>query len=43
MSHDERLIKSVCDEIWICGNQTVKSLEGGLDEYKKLVIKELAC
>ena len=42
VSHDERLIRMVCTEVWICGNQTVKSLDGGIDEYKKLVEQELA-
>lgn len=26
----------------MCGNGTVSSLEGGIEEYKKLVLKELA-
>jgi len=42
VSHDERLIRMVCQELWVCGNQTVRSVEGGIDEYKRLVLKELA-
>lgn len=42
VSHDERLIRMVCKELWVCGNGTVKSIEGGIDEYKKIVLKELA-
>lgn len=42
VSHDERLIRMVCKELWVCGDGTVKSVEGGIDEYKKLVLKELA-
>jgi len=42
VSHDERLIRLVCNEVWICGGQNVRSLEGGIDEYKKLVKDELA-
>lgn len=41
VSHDERLIRNVCNELWVCGAQTVRSLEGGLDEYKRLVEQEL--
>jgi len=42
VSHDERLIRMICTELWVCGNQTVQSLEGGIDSYKKLVEAELA-
>ncbi|XP_063708382.1 ATP-binding cassette sub-family F member 3 [Culicoides brevitarsis] len=41
VSHDERLIRMVCKELWICGNGTVQSIDGGFDEYRKLVEKEL--
>ncbi|XP_013413453.1 ATP-binding cassette sub-family F member 3-like [Lingula anatina] len=42
VSHDERLIRMICKELWVCGKGTVKSLEGGFDEYKKIVEAELA-
>lgn len=42
MSHDERLIRMVCSELWICANGTVRSVEGGFDEYRQLVQQELA-
>jgi len=42
VSHDERLIHMVCKELWVCANGTVTSLEGGIEEYKRLVLKELA-
>lgn len=42
VSHDERLIRMVCKELWVCGDGCVKSVEGGIDEYKKLVLSELA-
>lgn len=32
----------VCKELWVCANGTVTSLEGGIEEYKRLVLKELA-
>lgn len=41
VSHDERLIRMVCKELWVCGNGTVQSIEGGFDEYRRLVLKEL--
>ncbi|KAL1501844.1 hypothetical protein ABEB36_007094 [Hypothenemus hampei] len=41
VSHDERLIRMVTNELWHCGNGTVKSIEGGFDEYRKIVEEEL--
>ncbi|KAK9873180.1 hypothetical protein WA026_021413 [Henosepilachna vigintioctopunctata] len=41
VSHDERLIRMVCKELWICGNGSVKSIEGGFDEYRRIVEQEL--
>eukprot|EP00058_Branchiostoma_floridae_P025411 XP_002610901.1 hypothetical protein BRAFLDRAFT_126285 [Branchiostoma floridae] len=40
VSHDERLIRIVCKELWVCGNGTVRSVEGGFDEYKKILEEE---
>lgn len=42
VSHDERLISSVCDDIWYFdenedGEKTVKSFDGDFDDYKKRV------
>ncbi|XP_074654025.1 ATP-binding cassette sub-family F member 3-like [Tubulanus polymorphus] len=42
VSHDERLIRNVCKELWVCKDRCVRSIEGGFDEYKKLVEEELA-
>ncbi|XP_055712743.1 ATP-binding cassette sub-family F member 3 [Phlebotomus papatasi] len=41
VSHDARLIKMVSRELWVCGDQDVKTVEGGFDEYRKIVLKEL--
>lgn len=41
VSHDERLIRVVCKELWVAADNTVKAMEGGIDEYRKLVEKEL--
>jgi len=40
VSHDERLLKYVCNEIWLCKDHTVKRIEGGFDEYKKMIEAE---
>ena len=42
VSHDERLIRMICEELWVCGNHSVQSLEGGFDEYRKIIKRELA-
>ncbi|OWR44815.1 putative ATP-dependent transporter [Danaus plexippus plexippus] len=41
VSHDERLIRMVCRELWVCGGGSVTSIEGGFDEYRKIVEREL--
>ncbi|KAJ9575730.1 hypothetical protein L9F63_007376 [Diploptera punctata] len=41
VSHDERLIRVVCKELWVCGSGSVKSIEGGFDEYRRIVEREL--
>ena len=41
VSHDERLIRMICKELWVVKNGTVTSLEGGFDEYRTIVEKEL--
>ncbi|KAK0414550.1 hypothetical protein QR680_011489 [Steinernema hermaphroditum] len=42
VSHDERLISLVCKELWVVKDRTVTILEGGLEEYKKHVYRQLA-
>ena len=41
VSHDERLIRVVCKELWVAADHTVKAMEGGIDEYRKIVEKDL--
>lgn len=41
VSHDERLIRKICSELWVVNQGSVRSLEGGIDEYKALVQAEL--
>ncbi|XP_076220610.1 ATP-binding cassette sub-family F member 3 isoform X3 [Nomia melanderi] len=41
VSHDERLIRMVCTELWVCGEGSVRCIEGGFDEYRKIIEREL--
>lgn len=41
ISHDERLISLVCDEVWIVHNGSVKKYESDFDSYKSKVLREL--
>jgi ATP-binding cassette subfamily F protein 3 len=31
----------VCKELWVCGDKKVQSIEGGFDEYRRIVEREL--
>lgn len=42
VTHDERLIELVCNELWVVRDRTVTNLEGGIEEYKKHVYRQLA-
>jgi len=42
VSHDERLITLVCDQIWYLHNNTVTVFDGDFEAYKKLLLKEMA-
>ncbi|KAJ9470375.1 ABC transporter F family member 3 [Diplonema papillatum] len=35
ISHDEHLITSVCEELWVCGNNQLKKFPGDFHAYKK--------
>ncbi|XP_069830658.1 ATP-binding cassette sub-family F member 3 [Dendropsophus ebraccatus] len=37
VSHDERFIRLVCQELWVCENGGVTRIEGGFDEYRDLL------
>jgi len=41
VSHDERLLKMVCQELWVCSKGKVWSIDGGLAEYRQMVEKEM--
>ena len=40
VSHDEHLIEIACQEVWLCQDQTVRRLEGGLQQYKTAIETE---
>ncbi|XP_068137405.1 ATP-binding cassette sub-family F member 3 [Hyperolius riggenbachi] len=37
VSHDERFIRLVCQELWVCENGGVTRIEGGFDEYRDIL------
>nr|XP_056705507.1 ATP-binding cassette sub-family F member 3 [Euleptes europaea] len=37
VSHDERFIRLVCQELWVCGNGTVQRIDGGFEEYRNIL------
>ncbi|XP_021040392.1 ATP-binding cassette sub-family F member 3 isoform X2 [Mus caroli] len=37
VSHDERFIRLVCKELWVCENGSVTRVEGGFDQYRALL------
>ncbi|XP_070761674.1 ATP-binding cassette sub-family F member 3 [Enoplosus armatus] len=37
VSHDERLIRLVCRELWVCENGKVGRIDGGFDEYRDIL------
>jgi len=40
VSHNEQLIQMVAEETWLCGETTVKRIEGGFPAYKKALEEE---
>jgi len=42
VSHDERLIKCVCNELWIVHQGTCTSYPGTFDSYKKKMLREIS-
>lgn len=37
VSHDERLIRLVCRELWVCETGKVRRIDGGFDEYRDIL------
>ncbi|KAG9493842.1 hypothetical protein GDO78_001621 [Eleutherodactylus coqui] len=40
VSHDERFIRLVCHELWVCENGGVTRIEGGFDEYREILTEQ---
>ncbi|KAF9582313.1 hypothetical protein BGW38_000362 [Lunasporangiospora selenospora] len=41
VSHDERFIRAVCNELWVCESGTLKKFQGeGIAEYKEYVLSK---
>ncbi|XP_011686029.1 PREDICTED: ATP-binding cassette sub-family F member 3 isoform X1 [Wasmannia auropunctata] len=41
VSHDERLIQMVCTELWVCDKGSVRCIEEGFEEYRRIIEREL--
>lgn len=42
VSHNEQLIQMIAKEVWLVGNKTVRTVEGGFDAYKTALEEEFA-
>jgi len=42
VSHDERLMSKVCDELWMCREKQVIRFNGTFEQYKKLISTDLS-
>jgi ATP-binding cassette subfamily F protein 3 len=40
VSHDERLITTVCTDLWVCKDGKVSPFNGDFEAYKKIVEAE---
>lgn len=40
ISHDQHFITSVCNEIWVVGDQKVERFDGSFEDYKKAAMKK---
>lgn len=38
VSHDQHFVNSVCEELWVVGDQEVKRFRGSMTEYKNRVL-----
>mmetsp|Transcript_46012 Transcript_46012/g.75065 ORF Transcript_46012/g.75065 Transcript_46012/m.75065 type:complete len:783 (-) Transcript_46012:1348-3696(-) len=41
VTHDQRLIAAVCDELWVCDAGKVKPFPGDFDQYKQKMIQKM--
>ena len=40
VSHNEQLIQMIAKEVWLVGNKTVKTIDGGFSAYKAALEEE---
>ncbi|KAJ0412114.1 hypothetical protein ATCC90586_004034 [Pythium insidiosum] len=40
VSHDQHFVNSVCEELWVVGDEKVERFRGSIDEYKTRVLKK---
>lgn len=40
VSHDQHFVNSVCEELWVVGDQKVSRFHGSINEYKNQVLKQ---
>ncbi|KIM84750.1 hypothetical protein PILCRDRAFT_818360 [Piloderma croceum F 1598] len=41
ISHDERFITTVAEELWVCGDGTVSKFKGDVQMYKSLIVSNI--
>jgi ATP-binding cassette subfamily F protein 3 len=41
ISHDQHFITSVCNEIWLVGNEKIVQFDGNFNDYKKIVLQNV--
>ena len=41
VTHDQRLIENVCNEIWLCEGGAVRTFDGGFAEYRQVLMADL--
>lgn len=40
VSHDQHFVNSVCEELWVVGDQKVSRFRGSINDYKNQVLKQ---
>ena len=41
VSHDERLIRDACCQLWVVENETIVEVDGNFDDYRQELLKSL--
>lgn len=42
VSHDQRLLTHVCDELWLCKDQGITRFRGDFNDYKEAYFSEFS-